>query len=65
MKNKEFKIEFIEDPKEFSNEELSRIIGGASSDDFCGCFCIILIGNKSTTCPTNKPAPTCPANTTH
>ena len=47
MKNKKFEIEFIEDPKEFSNEELSRIIGGASSDDFCGCFCIILIGDKN------------------
>ncbi len=38
---KEFKIEFIEDIQEFTNEEMGAIIGGSASTSNCNCQCII------------------------
>lgn len=52
---KEFKIEFIEDIQEFTNEEMGAIIGGASllTND-CSCKCSIFFG---TNCGCNVQTP--------
>jgi len=44
---KEFKIEFIEDIQEFSNEEMGNIIGGTSMNyQDCSCKCTIHFGTN-------------------
>jgi natural product precursor len=53
---KEFKIDFIENAQEFSDEEMGNILGGFSLANYeapCGCKCGLNIG---TNCGCNKPS---------
>ncbi|MDA3867462.1 MAG: hypothetical protein PF489_12040, partial [Salinivirgaceae bacterium] len=59
-KVKEFSIEFIEDINEFSNDEMSNILGGTSSSDSCWCIFFNNGCNKNT--PEEEPDTQCNRN---
>lgn len=44
MERKEYKISFIENIQEITNDEMSDILGGATGKPDCACQCTIRFG---------------------